>query len=266
MRGEGHRRFERGPDRRGAERGAKEGGRGGKTSAWGWVFLNAFLVASVPATWTLTALVLYPGLRDVDGMGNWAGRRIGETTRAPLIAGAAGVVVAVVVWWGGSVLWLFVRASRAMGYEASRRRDFADGLKRGVWAFGLPVIAIGTALVRGRLPVGEPLGALIPIYFAWSWGASCLAFLVYGADKYVAIERGEGRPEFGRRVPEEGLLGFALVGGAPGAYLGQRVFRHKTAAEKRGFRGVFWAFAFVHYACVAGAIYYLASRAVPWRL
>ena len=34
-----------------------------------------------------------------------------------------------------------------------------------------------------------------------------------------------------RRIPENDLLGLALIGGAPGALVARRVFRHKTLKQ-----------------------------------
>ena len=50
---------------------------------------------------------------------------------------------------------------------------------------------------------------------------NALAFGVYGVDKWSA-RRGW------RRVPEKTLFALALFGGSVGAFLGMRVFRHKT--------------------------------------
>ena len=48
-----------------------------------------------------------------------------------------------------------------------------------------------------------------------------LTFLTFGLDKWKA-RKGS------RRIPETWLLGLSLPLGAPGAWLGAKVFRHKT--------------------------------------
>ncbi len=66
---------------------------------------------------------------------------------------------------------------------------------------------------------------------AWYAVTSVVAFALYGRDKSAAKQ--------GRwRTPELTLHLVSLVGGWPGALLGQRVFRHKT--RKQPFRAVFW--------------------------
>lgn len=60
---------------------------------------------------------------------------------------------------------------------------------------------------------------------------SLLTFGLYGWDKRAAKQQAY-------RVPESRLHWFALLGGWPGAWLGQKCFRHKTI--KRRFRSVFW--------------------------
>lgn len=68
-------------------------------------------------------------------------------------------------------------------------------------------------------------------------GVSALAFFEYRGDKRRAAE-GEWR------IPEATLLFTALIGGWPGAFLAQRLFRHKTA--KLGFQARFWLVVLLH--------------------
>jgi uncharacterized membrane protein YsdA (DUF1294 family) len=66
---------------------------------------------------------------------------------------------------------------------------------------------------------------------AWLVAISVTTFAYYGYDKW--------RAQVGsRRVPELVLHLLALAGGSLGAYLGMRVFRHKTL--KGPYRVVFW--------------------------
>ena len=52
-----------------------------------------------------------------------------------------------------------------------------------------------------------------------------VAFVVYGVDKYKA--------KHGRwRISEATLLGLAAIGGSIGAWLGMRVWHHKTMHKK----------------------------------
>jgi uncharacterized membrane protein YsdA (DUF1294 family) len=74
-------------------------------------------------------------------------------------------------------------------------------------------------------------------YMLGSWwglllGVNAAAFAYYGFDKHRARRNGW-------RVPESVLLGFAIACGAPGSWLGQRMFNHKTS--KRSFKRAFWA-------------------------
>lgn len=64
----------------------------------------------------------------------------------------------------------------------------------------------------------------------WFVLASVLTLVIYGADKLAARKAW-------RRVPESTLLLFGVVGGWPGAILGQQLFRHKT--QKQPFRTYF---------------------------
>ena len=57
----------------------------------------------------------------------------------------------------------------------------------------------------------------------WVIFMSVIAFLLYGLDKYRAIHHRW-------RIPEQTLILAALVGGAPGALLGMRMFHHKSGS------------------------------------
>lgn len=52
-----------------------------------------------------------------------------------------------------------------------------------------------------------------------------LTFLLYGIDKWKA-------KRFRWRIPESVLLGMAAVGGSVGAWLGMRIWHHKTQHKK----------------------------------
>lgn len=72
----------------------------------------------------------------------------------------------------------------------------------------------------------------LPFVLGWIAATSLITFSAYGWDKRAARRRA-------RRVPEFRLLGGALFGGGPGAFLGMLCFRHKTR------RAVFWLAAWV---------------------
>lgn len=57
--------------------------------------------------------------------------------------------------------------------------------------------------------------------FIWILCMSVLAFVCYGIDKKRAVKHAW-------RIRESTLLFLAFAGGAPGAYLGMKVFHHKT--------------------------------------
>jgi len=52
-----------------------------------------------------------------------------------------------------------------------------------------------------------------------------VTFLVYGIDKWKAQHKRW-------RIPESVLLGLAAIGGSVGAWLGMKVWRHKTQHKK----------------------------------
>ena len=52
-----------------------------------------------------------------------------------------------------------------------------------------------------------------------------LAFIIYGFDKYQARKAG-------RRIPEATLLIWAGIGGSIGAWMGMKLWHHKTLQKK----------------------------------
>jgi uncharacterized membrane protein YsdA (DUF1294 family) len=78
---------------------------------------------------------------------------------------------------------------------------------------------------------------------------SLASFIAYGVDKRQAANGG-------RRVSESTLHLMAFLGGWPGAWIGQRQFRHKT--QKLTFRILFWMVVVLHVASV-GAVAFVLS-------
>lgn len=66
------------------------------------------------------------------------------------------------------------------------------------------------------------LEKLILIYLV---AVNVVTFFLYGIDKWKA-KRSKWR------IPEATLLGMAVIGGSIGAWLGMRVWRHKTMHKK----------------------------------
>lgn len=71
---------------------------------------------------------------------------------------------------------------------------------------------------------------------------SLITFALYYFDKKAAV-RGV------RRTPEHTLHLLALAGGWPGAFLAQRIFRHKSS--KAGFQLMFWLTVIVNVSVMA---------------
>lgn len=88
----------------------------------------------------------------------------------------------------------------------------------------------------------------VVIYLGVSLVMSVISFAAYGWDKRQAVNGA-------RRVPEQTLHTLALLGGWPGALLGQKQFRHKT--KKRSFQIEFWFVVLLHVAIVGTAAYVL---------
>ena len=73
-------------------------------------------------------------------------------------------------------------------------------------------------------------------------------FITYGVDKRKAVKNRW-------RIPERTLLILAAAGGSPGAWLGMRLFRHKTRHPKFNI-GVPVIFALQLTAVICGEIYF----------
>ena len=67
-----------------------------------------------------------------------------------------------------------------------------------------------------------PITTIIVLYLVI---INVITFLLYGTDKWKA-KRSQWR------IPESALLGMAAVGGSVGAWLGMRVWHHKTQHKK----------------------------------
>lgn len=57
-----------------------------------------------------------------------------------------------------------------------------------------------------------------------------------------------------RRIPEANLLGLALIGGTPGAFLARHLFRHKT--RKQPFSTQLWMIAAVQAGVALGLLFF----------
>lgn len=89
------------------------------------------------------------------------------------------------------------------------------------------------------LPIGAGVKLPIPDYVVpgWMLVMSIVAWVTYGIDKRAATKQTW-------RVPERRLHLIELLGGWPGAYLAQRVLRHKS--RKLPFRVIFSGIVFLY--------------------
>lgn len=94
------------------------------------------------------------------------------------------------------------------------------------------------------MPVAPGWSELLWIYLI----LSLLTWCLYGWDKRAS------RAGW-RRIPERRLHTLAVLGGWPGAWVAQRMFRHKT--RKSGFRWRFLATIVVNLLGLAAAVYFL---------
>jgi len=92
---------------------------------------------------------------------------------------------------------------------------------------------------------------LMSFWWALLVGVNAAAFLFYGFDKHRAKRKGW-------RTPESVLLAFAVFCAAPGSFVGQRVFNHKTS--KSSFRRAFWILTILQAAAIVALVAYFRSN------
>ena len=147
----------------------------------------------------------------------------------------------------GDIITFFVgtdATGRIVAKEV-RIREARAGLE-GIHFAALALLLVGPGFAIHRLSAVIDYRITVGVAAA----LSLLTLWIYAIDKRRAQE-GE------YRVPEKVLHGLELIGGWPGAFLGQRKFRHKSA--KPAFLLIFWL--------IVGAHQYLAADyALNWRL
>ena len=110
-------------------------------------------------------------------------------------------------------------------------------VKRAKSKQGLFVAAVGS-LIFLLVVVGLGVFGRLPWALVWLYlGASIVAFIMYWLDKSAA-RNGYWRTK------ESSLLFCGLIGGWPGAFIAQRLFRHKSA--KVDFQVRFWVTVFIN--------------------
>ena len=119
---------------------------------------------------------------------------------------------------------------------------------------------INAALVMGvayyvennvvRIPVQHLLShrALLLFAFLYLFCINLTTFVAYGFDKRAALKHQW-------RVPEADLHTLEFLGGWIGAFIGQKVFHHKTA--KKSFQHIYWLMIILEILAIWGIYSYL---------
>jgi uncharacterized membrane protein YsdA (DUF1294 family)/cold shock CspA family protein len=123
----------------------------------------------------------------------------------------------------------FARDSRRTNQPQTIKKDRSFG---GVLIL-LLIIGLVISVLTGKLPLAIPIAYLV---------MSFITFIAYAIDKSAA-EKGRWRTQ------ESTLHLMALIGGWPGAILGQMTLRHKS--KKKAFRQVFWFTVFLNLIALA---------------
>jgi uncharacterized membrane protein YsdA (DUF1294 family) len=85
---------------------------------------------------------------------------------------------------------------------------------------------------------------ILLIYSIYLIALTVITFILYGFDKLKAKIGG-------KRIAEKTLLCLSVLGGALGAILAMKIFRHKTAKEHRYFSVVNFFGLIIHFALFA---------------
>lgn len=139
-------------------------------------------------------------------------------------------------------------AGRPADRPNSRRRDAAPSSS---WSLPMALLLAGYAALLGY---GVWTARIPPIALGVLLLLSLLTFFIYGFDKNAA--------ETGRwRTAENTLHLLSLVGGWPGAWVAQRLFRHKV--RKTSFMAGYWATVLAHMAAVGAWVGKLLPAGLP---
>jgi uncharacterized membrane protein YsdA (DUF1294 family)/cold shock CspA family protein len=106
--------------------------------------------------------------------------------------------------------------------KSEAKSEGKSGMTGALMTAGTFFALVTSAVIFDKIP---------PLVPWWYLGASLLTYLAYGYDKIAAKDRTW-------RTSESTLHWMSLLGGWPGALVGQPQFRHKTT--KQSFRFWFW--------------------------
>jgi uncharacterized membrane protein YsdA (DUF1294 family) len=137
-------------------------------------------------------------------------------------------------------------SSRASGLSAqhslrTRKREYPNSSVGAAAVFSLVVLL--------TLPIAAIMAHIEELDWRFLFGVpllvSVITFFTYRSDKLRA-RRGDWR------IPESTLHTLELFGGWPGAFLAQRIYRHKTI--KRSFQFAFWSIIVCHQLLAADSL------------
>ena len=113
--------------------------------------------------------------------------------------------------------------------------------KKGTRSYAVTIRTLIVFIFLGLLYLCVWLGQL-PIITSHAYLVlSLLAILFYGVDKFAAIKGWQ-------RIPEASLHLLEITGGWPGAFIAQKLFRHKS--KKKSYQVWFWVCVFINLAAL----------------